>query len=462
MPGLSLLSGVRRIVAGRPGLVVLALTGACLALFLATIPLPRVDGQLVGSDGVGYFVYLPSVLFDGDLSFDNEYRYFYAYDPARAGYLLSSVTPAGMRHNIYSAGPALLWAPFYVAAHLVVRIADVLGAAVPADGLGYPYQASALAGTILYGGLGLWLSLRAARRVASAEAATIATAVVALAGNLVYYMTAEPSMSHALSVCATSLFVTAWLAGREKRTIGAAAVLGAAGGLVALVRFQDAPLLAAPFLARLGEAWRSLRGRGPEGEPGRLCRDAIVAAVAATLVFSPQLAVWNVVYGSPFTIPHLQVRPEGLLNWASPQFGAVLLSAARGLFTWHPVFLLAVGGLVLALRRDRTLALGAAAGLCLQWCLVSFWFDWQQGEAFGGRMFIGCTPFFVIGLAALVEWAARRWSWRAVYAAAAALIAWNALLFVEYRLDLATADRSATWFDIGARRILFLFDRVGR
>ena len=58
-------------------MAIAAVTLACLLAFLLTIPLPRADGQLVGSDGVYYYVYLPSLLLDGDLDFSDEYAYFF-------------------------------------------------------------------------------------------------------------------------------------------------------------------------------------------------------------------------------------------------------------------------------------------------------------------------------------------------------------------------------------------------
>ena len=44
-------------------------------LFL--ISLPAVTTRLYASDEIEYFAYLRSLYFDRDLSFDNEYRYFY-------------------------------------------------------------------------------------------------------------------------------------------------------------------------------------------------------------------------------------------------------------------------------------------------------------------------------------------------------------------------------------------------
>ena len=57
----------------KPAVLLGALSAACLVVFLATIPLPRIDGQLIGGDGAGYYAYLPSVILDRDLDFANQY-----------------------------------------------------------------------------------------------------------------------------------------------------------------------------------------------------------------------------------------------------------------------------------------------------------------------------------------------------------------------------------------------------
>jgi hypothetical protein len=68
-------------------------------------------------------------------------------------------------------------------------------------------------------------------------------------------------------------------------------------------------------------------------------------------------------------------------------------------------------------------------------------------------MFIVCTPVFALGLAALIEKVAQRWSWRVVALAGMVLLAWNFLLFVEYRFFLLTARRVTDWYDLTAGRI---------
>ena len=47
------------------------------------ISLPAVTVRFYASDEIEYFAHLRSMWFDGDLSFDNEYRYFYDRNIAR-------------------------------------------------------------------------------------------------------------------------------------------------------------------------------------------------------------------------------------------------------------------------------------------------------------------------------------------------------------------------------------------
>ncbi|NJP05140.1 MAG: hypothetical protein HC837_05685 [Chloroflexaceae bacterium] len=71
-----------------------------LPLYLLLIPVPRADGQLIGSDGTAYYAYVRSLVMDHDLDLSNEYAY---YDFTEYG-----ITPTGLPTNKYPIGPALL------------------------------------------------------------------------------------------------------------------------------------------------------------------------------------------------------------------------------------------------------------------------------------------------------------------------------------------------------------------
>ena len=439
----------------RPALAILTLTVACLFAFAVTLPLPRVDDQLVGSDGIRYYVYLPSLWIDGDLDFTDEYLHLYRSQPRTAAYLIADRTPTQLPANRFGIGPAILWSPFFLAAHLLALLARAAGVGLVADGYGAFYQAPVLAGSILYGGLGAWLCFRAASRVASSRAALAATLLVVLAGNAIYYLTVEPSMSHPLSMFASATFFYVWLSSRDCPRARRAIALGGLAGLMALIRPQDGlflvlPIAGAALSAVAGQgSWRQWRG------------SSLRMIAAALLVFLPQLAVWHLLNGGLLRSGYGEEFGT-LFHWPWPNMLAVLFSAQRGLFTWHPVFLLAVAGSWLlarhgardraASRRRRAIAVLGLAGIAIQWLVISSWRQWTQGDAFGGRMFIVCTPIFVIGLAYLLDLAARRWPWTRIVAGGGLLVALNLLLLVHYRVELIFLARPITFMDLAFGR----------
>ncbi len=166
-------------------------------VFLVTLPL--VTPKIRASDEIEYFSYLPSLLFDHDLEFGNEYQYFYEHNPKSLelfrGTFLEKREPETGRHiNFGPIGSALLWSPFYLLAHAIVVVARVFGAAVPANGLAAPYVAAVCYASALYGFLGLLLIHDALRRFARvAEPAASWTVVALWLGTpAFYYMTVAP------------------------------------------------------------------------------------------------------------------------------------------------------------------------------------------------------------------------------------------------------------------------------
>ncbi|HSJ27825.1 MAG TPA: hypothetical protein VLB67_06400 [Acidimicrobiia bacterium] len=379
----------------RPEHAAVWLTLACLGAFWLSTFVPRADGSLLGSDGTHYFSYLPSVILDGDLDFTNDYEILLAGEPEKRDEYLNALTPTGRPANVWSIGPAILWSPFYIGAHAVMLVLSALNYPVSADGYGYPYQLAALTASVLYGGLGLILIQRAVGHVVeNRRSVAVALVLVTAGGNLIYYMTIEPHMSHAVSVLGVGMLSALWLPNRTGSGPPHAAKLGVVAGVMALVRPQDGLFLALPYLDRLLQE----RGTMTPRRLAVLARDGAISAVAAMIVFIPQLVVWQRLWGSVAS-PYSHRGEE--FYWLDPALFEVMLSMRRGLVVWHPVFLFALAGLGILYRRDRALALSASAGFLLQWYLIASWWAWEQGKSFGGRMFIVCTPLFVIGLAAL-------------------------------------------------------------
>ena len=115
-------------------------------------------------------------------------------------------TATGHLNNHFSVGPAILWSPFLITAHLAVLPYDALGGHVPADGYSEPYVLAMAAGTALYGFLAIWISFRLARKYLPERWAFLAALGIWFASSLPVYMYFNPSWSHAHSAFMVALF----------------------------------------------------------------------------------------------------------------------------------------------------------------------------------------------------------------------------------------------------------------
>lgn len=441
----------RRTLERRPYTWLAALYALCVLVFVATIPLPRVDSQLVGSDGVYYYSYLPALLLEGNLDFAGTYARLLGPDVVAR----MQLTPTGLLPNPYAIGPALLWSPFFLAGHALSGALQAAGFPIMLDGTGYLYQGATLVGSISYGFAGLLLVHRSCRRFFDRATSTLVAVLMWTATSVVYYMVAEPSMSHTASLFAAALFVELWLASRPTPTLRRWAVIGLAGGLVALVRLPDATFLALPVLDGL------LASADARSSVRRLLARVFAFGLGAIVVFAPQMAVWQVLYGSPFTSGYLYTD-QPTFFWLAPKVPEVLFSPLHGLFTWHPLLFFAAIGLGFLYRRDRRLALLVVAGLAMQVYVIGAWRDWGQGDAFGGRMFISSIPGLALGLGALIEWVVGRGYLSAIGTISTLLVAWNGVFLVQYRLGYIPMNAPLTLEQFTVGKVAMLFDLVRR
>ena len=95
------------------------------------ITLALVSTKVRGADEIEYVSHLRSLVFDRDLDFTNEYEHFYRENPQSLGAFketfLDRREPATNRPiNFAPIGSAVVWSPFYLAAHGLVRAGVLL------------------------------------------------------------------------------------------------------------------------------------------------------------------------------------------------------------------------------------------------------------------------------------------------------------------------------------------------
>ncbi|MEO5894663.1 MAG: hypothetical protein ABIS06_03070, partial [Vicinamibacterales bacterium] len=390
-----------------------------LLVALFAVSLPAVTARLYSSDEVQYFSYLRSLWFDHDLSFDNEYRYFYDNRIAQSeGYhetFLERQTETGRRFNYGTIGCAILWSPFYGIADIWTR----LSGSAPADGFSRPYVRAVAYGSAFYGFLAILLSVRAARMLLG-DRGPLAAGLAAWVGTpLLFYMYVAPPFSHACSAFSVAVFVSVWLQVRKVWSPAGTFALALSAALMAMVREQDVFLALGPaldFVTRL---------------PG--LKSAVTGMAGFVIGDLPQLVAYTSLNGFPRPASHVARK----MSWYAPHGLQVLFSTDHGFFVWTPLALVALAGLLFYVT-DRRVAAWMLLMVATQVYVAGSVESWTVAGAFGQRRFVCLTIFLTIGIAALLN--AMRGAGRAVALAATLVLAWwNVALMAQFATG--TMDR---------------------
>jgi hypothetical protein len=422
-------------------------------IFVLTVPFcnPWVRG-----DGVGYYAFGRSVLIDGNLDFKKDWlaanRSFQMGRIDSDGKInQNQYTVTNHLDNHFTIGPAILWSPFLVTAHLAVKTSHVFGSRIPADGLSLPYRTAMALGTTLYGFLGLWFSFLLARKYCGEKWAFVAVLGIWFASSLPVYMYFNPSWSHAHSAFAVALLLWYWDRTRGSRTQTQWVILGAIGGLMIDVYYVNVVLLVIPLLETLTTFWNRLKAREFVRAKQLLISNAIFV-VTIIAVITPTLITKKIIYGSYFYLGY----PERWF-WESPALLKVCFSSEHGLFSWTPILALSVVGLFLIRRYDRDLSFFLVCAFVVFLYTIGSYQDWAGISSFGNRFFVSLTPLFVLGLASFFSYIASKWRKRSTVAfawsAVGIFVVWNAGLIFQWGTHLIPARGPISWRDAAYNQV---------
>ncbi|MHB9095273.1 MAG: glycosyltransferase family protein [Eubacteriales bacterium] len=353
------------------------------------------SGFQLKSDGSNYFAYLRSAVFDQDLDFHNEFTNF---DKAFWATYKPKETVTGHYTNVFSVGPAILWAPFYLLAHLLVLVANLLGAQIKPDGLSPPYHLAVNSASLVYAFAGMCLVYKLCKKYYAALPALTATVTLWLATFMAYYTVYQPYMSHAVSFFTVTLFIYYWHSTRTGRNWPQWMLLGLTAALMMLVRWQNGLFMIFPALESL-VLYSDHISQKDRASTLNLLKNNSLFLLFALVGFFPQMLAWKIIYGSFLTIP----QGSGFFRWSAPFFSELLFSSRHGLYSWTPVVYLATFGWFLFYRRDRLFALCGLAAFLLMTYVNSVTADWWAGWGFGMRRFDGFIPLFALGLAQVLD-----------------------------------------------------------
>ena len=374
------------------------------------------------SDGFYYFAYLRSIAFDGDVEFSNDYRLLGLGDKTH----LFVPTPTGHAQSAWTIGPALVWAPFFAAAHPIAGRLASSGAEVSTNGISYPYRQAVCIAGLFYALLGAWFAWRLVAMFFTSSLAAGAVAFTIAGSFLLWYIVKEPSMTHAPSMAGVAGFAWMWASTYGRRTRVQWAVLGLLAGFITLIRWQNALFAILPACEALTLLVRQTHSKDRGAFLATLTAGALFT-LCATIAFLPQMLAWKAIYGS-----YLAVSPVGpQIRWWDPHIVDVLWSSRNGLLSWSPILYVGAIGLLMFARVRPAIGIPAIIAIAVMTYLNGSIQDWWGSDGYGGRRFDGTLPLLALGVAAIAERAAdltRRYPMRVVAAGGALLILWNLTL----------------------------------
>lgn len=376
----------------------------CLLLSITTLlTTSKLPGPtIIRSDGEGYYLYLPAVFIHHDLSMkwtqplwtqplqvvdnpnlDNEWNGLYAYK-------------AGVYLDKYPVGLAILWLPFFIAAHILSLLTRH-----PATGFTIWYEAAIGVAAAFYASLGCVMMYKLLRRYFSAKVSYFTVLTLLLGTNMLSYATYDSSFTHVYSlflIAAVLYLIPKWY---DNMTYCTSLLLAVLFALNVMVRQTNILLLLVVLLwgvtsktqlrERIAVLWQQRQ-------------KVLIMAEVAALVFIPQLLYWKYITGKWLIFSY---RGEGF-HFLHPQIIKVLFSADRGVFFWAPVLLLSLIGLVLVRRYLRAWSTAMYVFLPVWLWVISSWHSWQFGESYGHRAFIDIFPLLGLAIAAVCSQAKSR------------------------------------------------------
>jgi hypothetical protein len=341
---------------------------------------------------IDYYAYLPATFIYHDLTLQ-----FTADNP---GYFSNKFwghqVPETQKKVIkMTMGMSLLYAPFFLVAHLAAGLLPVA-----ANGFTWPYKLALMLSSVFYLMLGLYLLRKLLSRYFSSTVTTITLISVFAGTNLYYYAIYEAPMSHIYSFCLFIAFMLITLKWYESPSPKNSLVIGLLAGIISLIRPSNIIILI--FFVFYGvTSFAELKGRSNYFFTKRYL--ILIMWLAFLLVWSPQLIYWKSITGHWF---YYAYTDEGFF-FKNPQIIRGLFSYRKGWLVYTPVMAFALSGFVFVWKKYRKFFWPILLFSILNIYIIFSWWTWWYGGSFGQRPMIDSYGMLAIPLAALIQYSIR-------------------------------------------------------
>jgi hypothetical protein len=362
-----------------PSFLVILLMGL-FALFSFEFQMKWI-GSVFEMDVDQYYSYLVAEFIHHDLSFHFPHHYWLVEAPN--GALVPKVTM----------GMSLMYLPFFVLGNNIAHLYAY-------DPLGYsqPFAWCIHFGSLVYVFLGFWYMRKTLLLFFSEWVAAITMLLILFATNLFYYTFREGEMSHGYLFCLLSVFFyhsVKWHFTMKNKYLY---YLSFMAGFITLIRPTEILVLLIPLLYQVTsvpELVAKLK------ELGALKWKLLVAILLFMAPLIPQFLFWKVHTGQFLFFSY---GNDEHFFFADPKIYNVLFGWHKGWFVYTPLVFFMVAGLIMMCFKWKRMALPIGVYLLLTIYVVSSWWDWGFGGAYGMRALVQTFAFMALPLAFFIKW----------------------------------------------------------
>jgi Tfp pilus assembly protein PilF len=412
-----------------------------LGIFNESIPKTLQTGyysvtQIDKGDDTGYYVYLRSAFFDGDLDFINENKYDHVERFKSTGYVF----------NHWQIGQSVLFFPFFLMGHLIVTLLNSFGYSFSIDGYSTPYYMATAIAAQTYVFIGLLLLYKLLTKYFSQAAALITTIGIWLGTPLIYYSFIRQRMAHGTEFSFSIIFITVWLKFRSSRNKYDHALVGLFFGLLCSIRMINILYLSIYIIDQV-VIW--FKNNQREKYLKQHLVKIIFFSLFSALALAPQFLVWNQLDGALLgyisKVINVIEKQGGSFN-SLTILGDKLFQLFFGL-KWSlalstPIYFLGIIGLFFIPKSAKELLPGLIVFLFLNLLLALTALD---SDSYGNRTLLPSLGILAFGIAGAID--RLRNSQTAFNGGIALIILFiilQYLLLVQYKITLPHNDPKFT------------------
>lgn len=345
--------------------------------------------NVIVSDGIVYYEYLPAAFIFNDLSFNFTNNLPADFDGT---IWIETNKETGVKLPKTSLGLSYMYMPFFFLGHITANFTGFT-----TYGYSEPYGLFLCIGIWFY----VFLSLFYLRKILLfyfSDAVTTLTLIsILLATNLFYYTTIASTMSHGYSFCLFVFFIYHTIKWHQTKSWKTALFLGIIAGLISIIRPTNA-LIAIVFILFNVFSLESLKAKIILFWKYRV--QILVLIVAALLVWSPQIAYWKYFTGHYFYFSYGEER----FYFNNPHILDGLFSYRKGWLLYTPIMVFAVLGIGFLFKFKKEWALAISIFTALNIYVAYSWWCWWYGGSFGSRPMVESYALMAIPLAMFYNW----------------------------------------------------------